>query len=148
MSVYLHFLGFSSYVPRELPMLSGRDYQGSVCIGMIAFGMADLDAGKHKAADVEAESACICRNLQERWADEVLTLAKKRFHISASNVCIVREENQIYFAPRFRTGKRRSSSEFETGITIAYALAAAEELWVDLVVSRGEGGRSVCLRTA
>jgi hypothetical protein len=143
---YLHFMGFSSYIPRELPMMTGKTASGKQCVAVIAFGCRKPGRAETEHMQEPELSSGICRNLQEHWTEEVLTLAKKRFHISASNVCIIREDNRISFSPRFRSGKKRSYSEFATGITIAYALAAAEELWVDLVFAKGEdAGHRVCL---
>lgn len=148
-AVYLKFLGFRACILRELPAYTGQKYAGKICIGAVTFGK-DEEAENPKSRDmVQKEDICICRNLQEHWAEDVLALAKKRFHISGSNVQIIRGDNCVYFTPKFRTGKKKSTSEFETGTAIAYALAAAEELWVDLVLIKSEdSGHGICLMNA
>ncbi len=144
---YLRFKGFTASVSRELPSIRQKE-DGRICVGIIAFGKAEQPGNPNQERKKQDEGICVCRDLQGRWTEDVLALAKKRFHISSHNVRIMREENCVYFSPKFRNGKRGTVSEFETGIAIAYALAAAEELWVDLVVAESDRSlHTICLMT-
>lgn len=150
-AVYLRFQGYCAYITRELPPVRPNG-SGRVCVGIVAFGKAEQTGGRRKGEKEPgvAASTCVCRDLRGHWTEDVLALAKKRFHISGDNVRIMRGDNCVYFSPKFQTGKKRTVSEFETGIAIAYALAAAEELWVDLVLAKGEdhARHTICLMTA
>lgn len=147
-SVYLHFQGCCACILRDVPAI----YQmvgDRVCVGIIAFGKAEQAGTRRQEGNGQTEAVCICRDLQGHWTEEVLALARKRFPIAANNVRIIRENNRVYFSPKFQNGKKKSISEFETGIAIAYALAAAEELWVDLVLAKSDSAcHTICLMTA
>lgn len=146
-SVYLHFQGFCACILREVP--ANHQVVGDrICLGVIAFGKAEQTEIRSQEDQGYAKT-CICRDLRGHWTEEVLALAKKRFPISADNVRIIMEDNRVYFSPKYQSGKRKAVSEFETGVAIAYALAAAEELWVDLVLVNSDNARhTICLMTA
>lgn len=133
LAAYLRFLGFSAAIwknPR--PWMQREAQAGERCVAAVAFGTKETHTGL-------AERSCISHENRADWAESVTALAKKEFSAPLGTVRIANGKNCIHLEKRKLPGGRTSLTELEAGIATAHIMAAAEELWVDLVPVVADG---------
>lgn len=142
---YLRFFGISASVPHAIPAWV-RPEESRSCLAAVAFGGKASQGCKEGQPEAE-ELPCIYHDYQERWPEEVLKYAKKRFPVSFKAVRIIRGEDRLSIVPRMTAGKKESLVQMEAGLAAARIMAAAEEMWIDLSLAETEGQNcfvSVC----
>lgn len=144
---YLRFFGISASVPNTIPAWI-RAEEGRSCLAAVAFG-GKVSQGRKAGGAAAEELPCIYHDYQERWPEEVLKYAKKRFPVSFKAVRVVCEEDRLSIVPRVTAAKKEALVQMEAGLAAARIMAAAEELWIDLSLAEADGQRcfvSVCRR--
>lgn len=133
-ALFLRFQGIESQILWNVPQGfcgAGRQEGGTAAL---AFGRAAAGRKPGRRQSAQPQHGCVCRDLGERWDEEVLAGAKSMLPVEGSAVRVMRGEGRLYFAAGAASGKKAAFSEFETGIALANVMVAAEELWVDLEV--------------
>ncbi|MDO4321539.1 MAG: hypothetical protein Q4C61_03340 [Lachnospiraceae bacterium] len=130
---YLHFLGITaSILPGTAQWMSQGAAEGEKCAVAVAFGHADSLAPRGKTKE-KLEHPCISREYRENWAEEVLDFAKRSYPACSGRVRMLCKKNCICLMPKTLSGRKTAVSELEAGIAAANIMAAAEELWIDVV---------------
>lgn len=142
---YLRFFGISASVPHTIPAWVRQEERRS-CLAVVAFG-GKVSRGCTAGQPAAEELPCIYHDYQERWPEEVLKYAKKRFPVSFKTVRIISGEDRLSIVPRMTAGKRETLVQMEAGLAAARIMAAAEEMWIDLSLEEADGQNcfvSVC----
>lgn len=134
-STYLRFQGIFSQIIREAPEWLVRAVPDmGKCMAAVAFGFAEESFQKNE--NEWPERPCICRDSQDGWTEEVLSVAIEHFMMPRSAVRVVRKNNRLYLGTRSSAGKKAEKYRLELGIAAANIMAAADELWIDLEIER------------
>ena len=133
---YLRFLGMETKIVKVMP--EGVADRAPEDMNFIAALVAEEDGlrerGRRKKAP--SELSCIYTETRENWSDELLTFAKARYPKTFRRIRASRKESGIHFVMK-RSGRRHAAEEaFEAGLAAANIMTAAEELWVDLEMTR------------
>lgn len=141
---YLQFLGIPAAVWKNPAVwMQQKAKVGEHCMAAVIFGASSLGQFSSGAEDSQ-ERPCIFQENREGWAEEILA-AHRRLWAKQRDIQVVCKENHICLMSRPVSARKADACRFEAGVVAAELMAAAEELWIDLVAVDTEAPR--CLLT-
>ena len=130
-AAYLRFLGLSACILRSPAPWMHREL-GGACLVAVSFGREAQ--GRFRKKQGAAEQPCISCEYRKNWTDEVSAYVKKRFPAQSGLIRTVYREDHICLNARSSAARRSAAVWLEAGIAAAGMMAAAEALWIDLVM--------------